>query len=96
VGYVTIPEDWTDKDYQLIEILDGGAAENKQAQNKPHTDWYETVSRLNSHTEVRTDFEQYVIIRPQKGARQEPCICGTSQASERTWCKSIIKKGKPP
>jgi hypothetical protein len=68
-------EDWTYDDYQLIEILDGGATE--YAQNKAHTDWHDMVSKLNTHAVTRTNFDQYVIIPPSKGGKQEAYACGT-------------------
>jgi hypothetical protein len=61
-----ILEDWSYKDYQLIEILDGGATD-KHTQNKAHTDWYDMVSKLNTRIEARTNFDQDFVILRSKG-----------------------------
>jgi hypothetical protein len=72
VGYVTVPDDWTDDDYQLVEMLDGPRPE-EGTPNIPHAQWSKAVSYLNTQTQVRTDFDQYVVVPPSKGG-QARCV----------------------
>jgi hypothetical protein len=57
IGYITIPEDWTEDNYQLVETLDS-------TENEHNTAWNDTLAKLNTHTEIH----QYAIVPPSKGA----------------------------
>jgi hypothetical protein len=80
IGYVTIPEDWTEDNYQLVETLDS-------TENEHNTAWNDTLAKLNTHTEICTDFDQYAIVPPSKGGRQENIGWGLFQL---LYCSTII------
>ena len=66
IGFFTIPPDWTDDDYQVIEHLqyvDGH--EDEDTTNEAHTNWVTSARR----TQMRQDYKALVIVPAPKGGK---------------------------
>lgn len=81
IGYVTIPPDWTENDYHLIEHLQyADGHENSNQGDRADVIWQDKVTARLSRSQLRPGFENLIIrvvIIVKWRELQGNCVSGT-------------------